>query len=61
MNILFLQKRLLYPVNSGWRVRTLNVVKYLARWHRVTYLCNVQPHENINEVEARLRREHGCN
>jgi glycosyltransferase involved in cell wall biosynthesis len=45
MNILFLQKRLLYPVNSGWRIRTLNVVKYLARWHRVTYLCNVQKSE----------------
>ena len=42
MRILLLQKRLLFPVNSGWRVRTLNVVRYLARWHDVTYLCNVQ-------------------
>ncbi|MFN8060119.1 MAG: glycosyltransferase [Vicinamibacterales bacterium] len=41
MNILFLQKRVLFPVNSGWRIRTLNVVRYLARWHRLTYVCNV--------------------
>lgn len=42
MNVLFLQKRLLFPVDAGWRVRTLNIVRHLARWHRVTYLCNLQ-------------------
>lgn len=42
MNVLFLQKRLLFPVDAGWRVRTLNIVRHLARWHHVTYLCNLQ-------------------
>lgn len=45
MNILFLQKRILFPTDNGGKVRTLNVVRYLARWHRVTYLANVQPGE----------------
>lgn len=42
MKILFLQKRILYPLDAGWKIRTENVLKYLARWHEVTYLCNTQ-------------------
>lgn len=42
MKILFLQKRLLFPTDSGCKVRTLNVVRHLARWNDVTYLCNIQ-------------------
>ncbi len=43
MKILFIQKRILIPPNTGGRIRTLNVLKHLARWHEVTYLCNVEP------------------
>lgn len=43
MKILFLQKRLLFPTDSGGKIRTLNVLRHLARWHDVTYLCNTQP------------------
>lgn len=43
MKILFLNKRLLFPTDTGGQVRTLNVVRYLARWHELTYLCNQQP------------------
>ena len=43
MKILFLQKRILYPVDAGWKIRTLNVLKYLSQWHEITYLCNIQP------------------
>jgi glycosyltransferase involved in cell wall biosynthesis len=39
---LFLQKRFLIPANFGGRIRTLNIVRHLARWHSVTYLCNIQ-------------------
>lgn len=46
MKILFLQKRILYPANTGGRIRTLNIVRHLARWHDVTYLCNVQPEDS---------------
>jgi sugar transferase (PEP-CTERM/EpsH1 system associated) len=45
LKILFLQKRVLFPSDSGGRIRTLNVLRYLARWHEVTYLCNVQPED----------------
>lgn len=45
MNILFLQKRILFPTDNGGKVRTLNVVRHLSRWHRVTYLANLQPGE----------------
>ncbi|MGC1272576.1 MAG: glycosyltransferase [Planctomycetaceae bacterium] len=41
MKILFIQKRILFPTDAGMKIRTLNVVRSLARWHDVTYLCNV--------------------
>jgi len=43
--ILFLQKRLLFPTNTGGKIRTLNVLKHLAKWHDITYLCNILPEE----------------
>ncbi|MFN6105045.1 MAG: glycosyltransferase [Planctomycetaceae bacterium] len=43
MKILFLSKRLLFPTDRGGLVRTLNVVRHLARWHELTFLCNQQP------------------
>src|SRR3972149_6612338 len=45
MRILVLQKRLLFPTDSGGKIRTLNVVRHLARWHEVTYLSNILPEE----------------
>jgi len=45
VKILFLQKRPLFPADSGGKIRTLNVLRHLARWHEITYLCNLQPHE----------------
>jgi len=45
MRILFLQKRLLFPTDTGGKIRTLNIIRHLARWHEVTYLCNVQQGE----------------
>lgn len=43
--ILFLQKRLLFPTNTGGKIRTLNVLRHLARWHDITYLCNLLEEE----------------
>ncbi len=43
MRILFLQNRPLFPANTGGRIRTLNVLRHLARWHDITYLCNAPP------------------
>ena len=45
MRILFIQNRLLFPTNTGGRIRTLNILRYLARWHNVTYLCNLSSGE----------------
>ncbi len=54
MRILFLQKRPLFPPMTGGQIRTLNVVRHLARWHEITYLCNVQEHErcDLPKMEA---------
>lgn len=46
MKILFLQKRLLFPTDSGGKIRTLNILRHLANWHDVTYLCNVSQSES---------------
>lgn len=54
MKILFLQKRPLFPTNDGGKVRTLNVVRHLARWHELVYLCNCQPGDDEN-LEAMRR------
>ncbi len=43
--ILFLQKRLLFPTDTGGKIRTLNVLRHLAKWHEVTYLSNLLPAE----------------
>ena len=45
MKILFIQNRILFPTNTGGRIRTLNVLRYLAKWHDVTYLCNLESGE----------------
>jgi glycosyltransferase involved in cell wall biosynthesis len=45
LRILFLQKRPLFPPTTGGHIRTLNLLRHLARWHDITYLCNVQQHE----------------
>jgi glycosyltransferase involved in cell wall biosynthesis len=45
VRILLLQKRPLFPADTGGKIRTLNVLRHLAGWHKVTYLCNVQPEE----------------
>ncbi len=59
MKILFIQNRILFPTNTGGRIRTLNVLRYLARWHDVTYLCNLEageePHcDAMREIGVQL-------
>jgi len=53
VRILFLQKRLLLPCDTGGKIRTLNVLRHLAKWHEVTYLCNLQESESIYVDELR--------
>jgi glycosyltransferase involved in cell wall biosynthesis len=51
MKILFLSKRLLFPTDRGGLVRTLNVVRHLAEWHEVTFLCSQQPGQERDCLE----------
>ena len=51
MKILFLQKRCLFPPMTGGQIRTLNVLRHLARWHEVTYLCNWLPGDDDFRTE----------
>ena len=52
MRILFLQKRLVLPANTGGKIRTLNVLRYLAQWHEITYLSNLLPEEQASLAQA---------
>lgn len=54
MRILFMNKRPLFPPTTGGHLRTLHILKHLARWHDITYLCNVQAHEGnaLSAMEA---------
>ena len=45
MNILFLTPYLPYPLNSGGKIRTLNLIKILSRDHNVYLVSLVQPDE----------------
>ena len=53
MKILFLQKRLILPADTGGKIRTCNVVRHLAKWHELTYLCNLLDQERpwLEEME----------
>ena len=54
MKILFLHKQILFPRDTGGKIRVLNLLKHLARWHDVTYLSNLRRGEekHLREMEA---------
>src|SRR5262249_21226419 len=43
-----------YPLNSGKRIRTYNLLTRLVARHRITYLC----HRNADQDEARRAETH---
>src|SRR3954451_20553566 len=45
MRILFVHKQILFPRDTGGKIRVLNVLKHLGRWHDVTYVANLRPGE----------------
>lgn len=45
MKILFVHKQILFPRDTGGKIRVLNLLKHLARWHEVTYVSNLRPGE----------------
>ncbi len=54
LKILFLHKQILFPRDTGGKIRVLNLLKHLARWHDVTYVCNLRRGEEafLPEMEA---------
>lgn len=48
LRVVIVDEELPYPLNSGKRIRTLNLTRRLAQRHEVTYLC----HRNADPVEA---------
>ena len=54
MKILFLHKQILFPHDTGGKIRALNIMRHLPKWHDVTYVCNIRPGEEryIPEMEA---------
>lgn len=51
MRILFLHKQLLFPRDTGGKIRVLNVLKHLAKRHDIVYVSNVRSGEEENVVE----------
>src|SRR5690606_11560917 len=43
--ILCLHKQILSPRATGGKIRVLNLLQHLARWHDVTYVCNLRQGE----------------
>src|SRR5262249_58265249 len=50
MHVAIVDEELPYPLNSGKRIRTFQLVSRLARRHRITYLChrNTDPEETTH-------------
>jgi polysaccharide biosynthesis protein PslH len=42
MKILFVHKQILFPRDTGGKIRALNVLKHLALTHDVTYACSLR-------------------
>src|SRR6266852_5842956 len=54
MRVAVVDEELPYPLNSGKRIRTLNLLRRLASRHHITYIC----HRNADPVEARKAEAH---
>lgn len=53
MKILFVQKQILYPHDTGAKIRVLNVLRHLAPRHEITFLCNLRAGEEIHIEKMR--------
>lgn len=53
MKILFVHKQVLFPRDTGGKIRVLNVLQHLAKRHPVTYVCNLRPGEDQSVSKMR--------
>jgi glycosyltransferase involved in cell wall biosynthesis len=56
LNVAVVDEELPYPLNSGKRIRTLNLLKRLASRHHITYICRRNADaDEARDAEAHLR------
>src|SRR5580658_1967723 len=56
LHIALLDEELPYPLNSGKRIRTYQLLSRLAERHRLTYLCHRNPDaDEAKQAETALR------
>ena len=48
MKILFIQKQILFPHDTGAKIRVLNILRHLATRHEITFLCNLRAGEETH-------------
>lgn len=64
MKILFLHKQILFPRDTGGKIRVLNLLKHLGKWHDITYVSNLRSGEDqyllpMRGLGLRLEVVHG--
>lgn len=57
MRVLVVDEEIPYPLNSGKRLRTFNLLKPLASRHDITFVC--RQHGHLAEVQLRAMKEAG--
>ena len=50
MRVLVIDEELPFPVNTGKRLRTFNLLKHLAEDHEITFMC--RQHEGSDAVDG---------
>jgi len=48
MKILFLHKQILFPRDTGGKIRVLNLLVHLGKRHAIDYVCTLRPGEEIH-------------
>lgn len=48
MKILFVQKQILFPHDTGAKIRVLNILRHLGTRHEITFLCGLRPGEEVH-------------
>jgi glycosyltransferase involved in cell wall biosynthesis len=58
LHVAVLDEELPFPLTSGKRIRTFNLLTRLAKTHRITYIAHRNPDEGEVRQAARALREH---
>ena len=59
LHVAILDEEIPYPLNSGKRIRTFQLLSRLADRHRLTYLCHRNPDREESEQAERAMRDLG--